>query len=348
MSYADVLKQVKKNKLSPVFLMYGTESYFIQRLQKEIIHRAAGEEEENVLVYDLEETPIQEVVADAETYPFFAEKNVIIATNPVFLKTKADKLPFEHDIGVLERYIENPAEYSILILIAPYEKIDERKKISKQLKKHATVAICNPIKEHDAAKWIHSLASSLSITIEDAAVEVIEAEVSTDLHLLESELIKLATYVGEGGTVTREVAEQLVSHSVNSSALRLVDAVIEQNLGKAIAIFKDLEKLKEEPIALIGLLAFQYRTMMQVKLLLQKGYTQFQIQKQLGVHPYVVKIAMKRERQFTYEQLAEIIHSLSEADARMKQGTMDKSLIFEMLLYKLVRIASQNNKKTIP
>lgn len=340
MSYADVLKQIKKNKLSPIYLMYGSETYFIHRLRKEILKKT-GDDEENVRMYDLEETPIEEVIADAETYPFFSEKNVIIAINPVFLKAKTEKLPFEHNLDVLERYLENPAEYSILILIAPYEKIDERKKISKQLKKHATVAVCNPIKEQDTAQWIHTLASSLSISVDDGALEIIEAEISTNLHLLESELTKLASYVGEGGTVTKEIAEELISHTISSSALRLVDAVIERNLTKAISIFKDLEKMKEEPIALIGLLAFQYRTILRVKLLKHKGYTQFQMQKQLGVHPYVVKIALKRERQFTYEQLTKIMNELTEADASMKQSGMDKGLIFELLLYKLVEIAAR-------
>lgn len=340
MSYADVLKQIKKNKLSPIYLMYGSETYFIHRLRKEILKKT-GDDEENVRMYDLEETPIEEVIADAETYPFFSEKNVIIAINPVFLKAKTEKLPFEHNLDVLERYLENPVEYSILILIAPYEKIDERKKISKQLKKHATVAVCNPIKEQDTTQWIHTLASSLSISVDDGALEIIEAEISTNLHLLESELTKLASYVGEGGTVTKEIAEELISHTISSSALRLVDAVIERNLTKAISIFKDLEKMKEEPIALIGLLAFQYRTILRVKLLKHKGYTQFQMQKQLGVHPYVVKIALKRERQFTYEQLTKIMNKLTEADASMKQSGMDKGLIFELLLYKLVEIAAR-------
>jgi len=341
MSYMDVLQQVKKKQLSPVFLLYGSESYFIQNLRKEITKQVAVNDAENVTVYDLEETPIQEVVADVETYPFFAETNLIIAENPVFLKPKPEKLPFEHDVTSLEKYLQNPVDYSILILVAPYEKIDERKKISKQLKKYATVAVCNPIKENELKNWVNTLASSLAIKIDEEAFEIIETELSTNLQLLESELTKLAMYVGKNGVVSKEVAEDLIAHTVNSSSLRLVDAVIERNLTKAISIFKDLEKMKEEPIALIGLLAFQYRTIFQVKLLKQKGYSQFQMQKQLGVHPYVVKIAMRREKQFTLGQLNRIINQLTEADARMKQSGMEKGLIFELLLYKLVQIASE-------
>lgn len=340
MTYLGVLQQVKKEQISPVFLLYGSESYFIQNLRKHIVKAVvADSEDENLSTYDLEEVPIQEVIADAETYPFFGERKLIIATNPVFLKAKPDKLAFEHDLEAFYRYLNEPVDYSVLVLIAPYEKIDERKKISKSLKKSAVVAACNPIKDHELNKWIKDLAGNLKITIAQDAYEIFEAELASNLYLLQNELTKLAMYVGEGGTVTKEIAEDLIAPTANSSSLRLVDAVIERNLQKAITIYKDLEKMKEEPIALIGLLAFQFRMIFRVKLLRQKGYSQFQMQKQIGAHPYVIKIALSREKQFSTQKLEYIMNQLTNADAVMKQGKMEKGLAFELLLYDLIQSA---------
>ncbi|RKQ37843.1 DNA polymerase III subunit delta [Oceanobacillus halophilus] len=339
MSYIEVLKNIKKNKIAPVYFLYGSENYFIENIKKEIIGSVLGQDKENLSVYDLEEIPIQEVISDVETYPFFGEKKLVIATNPVFLKSKPDKLPFDHDLESVGRYVENPVDYSVLVIIAPYEKLDERKKVSKLLKKHATVANCEPIKEKDIASWIESLINQWNITIDSEAYEVIENELSTNLQLLEQELTKFALFVGENGHVTKDIVESLISHTSNSSSLRLVDAVIARDLHRALSIYKDLEKMNEEPIALIGLLAFQFRTILRVKLLRQKGYSQFQMQKQLGVHPYVVKIAMSRERKFTVEKLQSIMDKLTETDAIMKQGKMEKQLAFELLLYELIRVS---------
>ncbi|SHF67594.1 DNA polymerase III subunit delta [Ornithinibacillus halophilus] len=336
MSYMDVMKQLKKKQMPHVFLLYGTEVYFIQKIKDEI-EKKLSIDSENYATYDLTEIPIQEVISDAETYPFFGDTKLIIANNPVFLKAKPDKLAFEHDLDSLVRYIENPVDFSVLVLIAPYEKIDERKKVIKQLKKHATVAECNPIKEYELDNWIKNMADQLNIQIDKAAYETLETELSTNLNLLENELAKLAMYVGENGVVTKEIAEDLISHTVNSSALRLVDTVIEGNLQKAISIYKDLEKMKEEPIALIALLAFQFRNILRIKLLKSKGYSQFQMQKQLGVHPYVVKVALTRESKFSLERLKMIIQHLANADRQIKQGKMDKELAFELLLYQLIR-----------
>ncbi|RDW19250.1 DNA polymerase III subunit delta [Oceanobacillus arenosus] len=337
MSFMEVMKQVKKQQFAPVYFLYGSEAYFTDRLRTQMIANILKNDRVNLFTYDLEETSIQEVVADAETYPFFGGTKLIIASNPVFLKAKPDKLPFEHDLEAFAKYIENPVDYSILVLIAPYEKIDERKKISKLLKKNTVVANCEPIKDKEVAKWIKMLADDLRITLENDVYDLLETELSTNLRLLKEELEKIALYVGENGIVTMEIAEKLIAPTSNSSALRLVDAVIDRNLYKAIAIFKDLEKMKEEPIALIGLLAFQFRTILRVKLLKLKGYSQFQMQKQLGLHPYVIKIALSRENKFSTEKLENIMIRLADADQTMKQGKMEKGLAFELLLFDLIK-----------
>jgi DNA polymerase-3 subunit delta len=233
--------------------------------------------------------------------------------------------------------LDQPADYSIIVFIAPYDKIDERKKISKQMKKKASVVPCNTIKEQDTGKYLDEMAVRYSVQLDQDAKEIMETEVSANLHLLEKEVEKLATFAGKDGVVTKEAAEILLSHTPENSSLRLVDAVIDRDLHKAISIYKDLEKMKEEPIALIALLAFQFRMILQVKLLKRKGISQFDMQKQLRAHPYVIKIALKRERRFTLEGLHRIMDKLAETDAQMKQGTMEKSLSFEFLLYDLIQ-----------
>lgn len=339
MSYFDVLKRVKNNQMSQVFLLYGTESYFIQNIKKQITHTLLSHNDENISTYDLEETPIQDVIADVETYPFFGEKKLIIAQNPIFLQARSPKLTFDHHVESLIKYLKDPVDYSVLMIIAPYDKLDQRKKITKALKQHAQVVECQPIKEHELAQWIKNLANHLNITITHDALEVFEANLAINLQLLQNEMTKCAQYVGEGGEVTKDIAEQLLSHTPTSSALQLVDAVIDRNLHKAITIYKNLEKMNEEPIALIALLAFQFRMILQVKLLKQKGYNEYRMQKKLGGHPYVIKIASQRERNFSIKQLERTIHVLTETDTQIKKGELEKDIAFELLLFELMQTA---------
>ncbi|KGX88934.1 DNA polymerase III subunit delta [Pontibacillus litoralis] len=340
MVYFDALKDIKRKRLDTAYLIYGTESYLIQDIQQAIIENGLTEEEQevNLSVYDLEEFPIQEVVMDAETFPFFGDKKILLCKNASIFKAKPDKGQVEHDVNVLQAYLDNPVDHSIMVFIAPYEKVDERKKIVKQLKKSGKVVSCQALKEYEMTNWIQSLASDLHIRIDSPAIDILIQENGTNLMALGNEMEKMALFVGESGTITIEVAEMLAAHNAQASALKLVDAVITQNIGRAMMIYKDLEKQNEEPIALLALLASQFRMIQQSKLLSQKGYTQQRIAQQLKAHPFAIKMALKREKGFTNAQLNAITQLLAEGDAAMKQGKMDKKLSFELLLYNLIHV----------
>ena len=338
MSYTDALKAIKKKDFSPIYLLYGTESYFMQDIKEKIEKQFALSDGTNVSGYDLEETPIQEVIADAEEYPFFSEQKLILAYNPFFLLARPEKSAVDHRLESLEQYVENPAAWTTLVLLAPYEKVDERKKIIKSIKKTGQAVACLPVKEWDLSDWIVTLCKEHQIVLEDAVADLLVQEAGTDLSMLRGEIDKLALYAGEGSNITLEMAESLVSHQQTSSGLKLVDSLMAGDLAKAIYIFHELIKLKEEPIALIALLASQFRTILHVKLLKHKGYNQAKMAEVTKVHPFVIKLALKREANFSEEELKHILFLAAETDADLKQGRMEKNLAFELLLQQIVTI----------
>lgn len=331
-----VLKDIKAGNIVNTYLFQGTEDYFVEELKKHLIKSLGTDVEAETHYYDLAETSIQEVLMNAETLPFFSDKKLIFATNPVFLKAKPDKLPFIHDVFKLEDFLLNPPPYTHIVFIANYEKIDGRKKISKLINKHSTVADCSPIRDYELKKWINMLAKENSIRFSSDALDLIESELSTNLALLENEIKKIATYAGKNNEVSKKIVRQLLSVSSTQSALELVDAVLNRNLKDAIHIAKDLEKANEEPIALIALLAYQFRILLQVKLLIQAGTRESELQKYIKAHPYVIKLAVQRAKRFSINRLEYIINEIAETDAIIKNGKMEKRIAFELLLYKMI------------
>ena len=100
---------------------------FINETIKLITTEALEEEDRefNVVTYDLEEAYLEDVVEDARTLPFFGERKVLLIKSPLFLTSQKEKL--EQNIKILEEYIGEPSPFSILVFVAPYEKLDERK-----------------------------------------------------------------------------------------------------------------------------------------------------------------------------------------------------------------------------
>src|SRR5690625_3790739 len=178
-----VLQKMKNGTIDNIYILHGTEQYFIEQFKHGLESALKDKVNDEVFSYDLREIPIQDVVHDAETIPFFNEHKLIYVNHPIFLKVKQERLPFEHDLSQLESLLNNPPPFSTLVIIAPYEKLDGRKKITKLIREH-TVVNCQPIKQNEIKSWIIKLAKDYQITIQQDTVDLLETEISTNKYVL--------------------------------------------------------------------------------------------------------------------------------------------------------------------
>lgn len=340
MSVSEVKKKVKQNNLDSVYLLTGTEAFLINDLIKLIIEKALPKEEREfgLATYDLNETPVQEAIEEAETMPFLGEKRVLILKNPSFLTGIKDKSKVEHDLDSLLRYAENPSPFTIFIIEAPYEKLDERKKLVKALKKAGAFVKAEALQDNHLGDWLQRRANEHNVTLEKDGEERLIQLIGSHLMLLQQEIDKMALYVGEQGTVNEEVVDLLVARTLENDIFALIDRIVRKDLNTAFRILYDLLKINEEPIKILSLVGRQFRIIYQVSELSKRGYGQKQMASQLKLHPYAVKIAQQQSKSFNEEQLLYILDQIAESDYEMKTGKMEKKLILELLLTKIKSI----------
>jgi DNA polymerase III subunit delta len=333
----DVWKQIKKKQFAGVYLLYGTESFLIHETIQLIVTHLLNEEEKdfNFSTYDLEETPIEVAIEDAETFPFMGEKRLIVMQNPVFLTSEKTKEKVEHNITKLEEYLNNPAPYSIIVLAAPYEKLDERKKITKELKRKAVVEEAKKLADQELRKWIKDRAISNGVDIDDRAIEKMVSVAGSNLFVLTNEIDKMALYVGVGNRIDLHTVQMLVSKTLEQNIFELVEKVVHRKVEEALRIYYDLLKQNEEPIKILALLSGQFRLIYQVKELSRKGYGQQQIATTLKQHPYRIKLAAGQSQLFTEDELKRLVHLFADADYQMKTGGLNKTMIIEMIFFQL-------------
>ncbi|MCH1625000.1 DNA polymerase III subunit delta [Fredinandcohnia quinoae] len=336
----DIWKKLKKKDFSAIYLLYGTESFLLNETKDLLVSNALLEEEKdfNLSVFDLEETPLEVAMEDAETLPFMGDKRIVILQNPYFLTAEKGKEKVEHYIPKLEEYIKQPAPFTILVLIAPYEKLDERKKIVKQLKANAEVLASNALSEKEISQWIKERVTSFDVMISDHAISELIQVAGTNLMIITKEIDKMCLYVGSKGNITEETVQLLVSRSLEQNIFALIDKVVNRKLNEALRIFYDLLQNNEEPIKILSLLATQFRLIYQAKELSRRGYGQQQIAGNIKVHPFRVKLALGQANLFSDIELLQIINSLAEADYEMKNGKKDKKLILELFIMNLANI----------
>ncbi|ULL17685.1 DNA polymerase III subunit delta [Paenibacillus sp. H1-7] len=338
MDYKTALKQIQQGKFAPVYVCYGAESYLIHSFIEKLTDRLVDPEHKSFAVnkYDLSETPLDTVIEEAETLPFMVPNKLVIATNALFLTGAKESTKVEHKTERLLDYMKSPADFSVIVFTVDADKLDERKKLVKSLKEANCLVPCLTLTAEDLTNWVKQEADKAGFGFAPGVLDQFILYTGTSLQALSSELEKCALFVGQGGVLTADALEQLVTRSIEQNIFILIEHIVQLQLEKAFTMLSELLKRKEEPIKIMALIARQFRIMFQVKDLQQQGYSQQQMASQLGLHPYAVKIASGQCSRFELKKLANILDQLSDLDYQMKSGKIDKVLGLEMFLLKLI------------
>ncbi|MBC1211678.1 DNA polymerase III subunit delta [Listeria booriae] len=330
-------KKIEKKQFAPIYLIIGTEDYIINETKKRLVANILDTEDTdfNYANFDLDETAIEQVIEEAETIPFFGDRRLIVASNPSFLTTEKTKSKIEHRTARFEDYLNEPVDYSILVIIARVEKLDERKKLTKLLKKQATIVDAKRPNDAELRKWVQSAIKNNDFSMEIPAIERLMELTGGQLTTAMNELDKLMLYKLESREISVADVESLVVRSLEQNIFLLLDKMIALDISGALSIYYDLLKQKEEPIKILALIASQFRLLTQIKLLEKQGFSQQQVAQKLKVHPFRVKIGARQAKSFSYEQLTATLERLAEMDFEMKTGYGDKAQKLEWFLFSL-------------
>lgn len=333
--FTKVWQDFKKGNFAPVYLLVGEESYFVDETIKRLKAALSQEEEAEVITFDLNEQKVDYVIDEADTIPFFTERKLIIAKNASFLKaTEKGKEKIEHDVKRLENWLAYPTDTAVTVFIAPYEKLDDRKKVTKLMKEKCVVLLAETPQNRDLNVWVQSEASKHGKAITEDATNKLVEMVGANMLQLQMELEKMALYLGEEHEISIALVEDLVAKTLEHDAFKMLNAYLIHNQQEALRIYHDLLRQKEEPIKLVGLLASNIRTMINVFYLQKKGYHQQQIAKQLKLHPYRVQMIANQKNRPEDQRLLQALYSLADVDLQLKTTGGNRERHLELFLLK--------------
>lgn len=301
-----------------IYLLYGNENFLIEQELKKIIKKTKIDNY-NISKYNLLEESILNVIDDANTISLFEDKKVIIITN--LNKSNIE----EKELKKFENLIENISEEIVLIIIE--EKLDERKKITKQLRKKAEVI------ELNRGKNISNTVKKMfeDYKIEYSTIDLLISIVGDDLSVIYQEVEKIKTYK-EDKIITKQDVIESASSNINNNMFDLINHIVKKEKEKSLELYKKLLKQNEEPIKIIITLANQFRLLYQVKELYKKGNREDTIAEILKVHPYRIKLALERSKNYSSKVLLDYLLKLAEIDKKIKTSKIDKTLALELFI----------------
>lgn len=308
-----------------VYLFYGTEKFFIdQEIQK--LKDKYQIEDINISQYDFENTTVDEILEDANTFSLFEPNKMIIVDHMNLVANVTKKTVSDEDIKKLEAYVSNFNPNTHLIF--KNDKVNQTKKITKLIKQKGILKDCN------SSNNLNSIVKELcsGYEIDSMATTELTKRVGNNILILEQECNKLKLYKLDDKTITLDDVKELVHKTLDLDIFHFIDTIINRRKEEAMEIYEEMLLYNEEPIKIIVMLANQFRLMYQAKVMTSKGYREADIAKELNVHPYPVKLALQKSRGYDLERLLAILDELSNLDYQIKSGKIEKTLALDLFI----------------
>lgn len=320
-----------------IMAIYGEVPELVEKKSNEIVESYLNEKKDdfNYVKYNLYDTSFNQIIEEALTMPFISEKKAIVVKNAfIFTGEKVSK-DIQPNNEQVNEFLEKYDGENFIIFEVYQNKLDERKKITKTLKKTSKLAKVEQMSEQEIKNWIKNKLHENFKDIKQDALDFFIELTGINFNIVSQELEKIILFLGERTTINKKDVEEIINRSLEQNVFLLTEYIQKGEKYKAIQLIKDLIVMKEEPIKLLALITSNYRLYYQCKILSRKGYSGQQIAKTINVHPYRVKLALNQVKHYQLTHLLNIIDQCAETDYKLKSSYMDKQLILELFILSL-------------
>ena len=168
--------------------------------------------------------------------------------------------------------------------------------------------------------------------IDKDTVKYIVANSLNNYDLVMNEVEKIILYYNHPSYIKKSDVENIVSKSMNTNNFLFVDAIIDGDLEKSLALLKDLKTMKVEPTILISLIARDIRIMLNIKKLLEENKREYEILNELKLMDWQLEKYLKKAFPYKIKELEEWLVKLTELDLKIKSGKLEKYDALELFI----------------
>jgi DNA polymerase-3 subunit delta len=326
-----IQEDIKTGNFRQAYLLYGEEAYLKQQYKQNLIKAMNPEEDSmNFTRYEGKGIDTQELIAQCETMPFFAETRIVLVEDSGFFKNKCEELA---------DYMKNLPDYLRLVFVE--SEVDKRNRMYKAVKDQGHIAEFKTCDEKTLMRWAAGLLGKEGLRIRQKDMELLLSMTGTDMGNLRMELEKLITYTMGKDIVTTQDIETICTTQIANKIFDMVRAVTEKDQKKALDLYYDLLALKEPPMRILFLLSRQFKQLWETKQLSNEGASQAEIASRVGVPAFAVRGLLSCARAYTSEELKMAVEDFIEAEEDVKTGRQNDVMSVELLI---IKYSNPNNK----
>ena len=316
-------EHIKAHTFKTAYLLYGEEAFLKKSYKNRLREAITNGDTMNYNYYEGKGIPVSEIIALADTMPFFAEKRLILIEDSGWFKGGAGA-------EEISSYIENIPDTTCL-LFAETE-VDKRSKLYKAVKKWGCIAEMTRQDSAQLGRWAAGILAKSGKRITGRTMEIFLSKTGDDTENISSELEKLISYTLGRDVITDEDVEAICTTQVTNKIFDMITAIANRQTKKAMDLYEDLLTLKEPPMRILFLIARQFNQILQVKELMGKGMDKSTISSKLKLQPFVTGKVMLQAKNFTNEQILSYVNLCVDAEEGVKTGKLQDRLAVELLI----------------
>lgn len=320
---------LKKGIISPIYFLYGNDTYGIDISIKAIekgLEPIVTNEFDKETIYGSDIKGVEDILRIATSFPFGSEKKLLIVKEFEKFKDKKN----------LTSYFNNPAEFTILVLIHNGSITNINTQPFKILFEKNFSYEAKELNENALAGWLVSIAKDKGkILSEENAFHFVDT-VGVNRNLLEMQFQKVIEYTGNNETISFETIKNVVSSLKEYNIFDLQNAVARKDKVNSMKIAFNLLESGNDIIFIIAMLNRYFIGLAQITELEMNKVPDKDIARIIGTHPYYLKEYKAARRLFPDNILFSIFNALFEADLSVKTTSTDPKSIITVLLTKIL------------
>ena len=331
--YIELRSAFRSRNFDPVYLLYGEERYFIDRLQETLLEFAIEPHEKdfNLDILYGSEVDAQTALGVCQAFPMMAARRVVIIRD--FDKMKEN--------GLFKALAENPNPSCVVLLVCS-GKPNMSRHPYRALREKARAVEFKALYPNQVPRWIETLGKERGFALEPKAVQMLADYVGSSLSALSTELDKLATYVGEREVLTAEDVVQASGQTRDFNVFELQRVVGERRYEDALMISERLlqqsSNQRGESNRIVSVLTSFFRKLWQLTGLQSARVSEKQMASTVGVSPYFLKEYLACLRRFDGKALDGAFSALLAADFELKGGSQRSDrMILNLMFRKILR-----------
>ena len=316
------------------YLLIGNEIYGQNQRKKQLIEQFVSIDDQMNLTYYNEDAnnDIRQLIIQCQTYPFLSDYRVIVYENPSFIFDS--KLLDAKQQQALVDYLSNPVETTVLIIVIN-KTVNSNSLIYKKISKYFKIEKFDKLSQNDFEKLVRDDLKTNSVNISKDALDLLLSRLDNDVEKYKNELNKLLTY---GTKLDYQDIDYLINQPIENDIFKLTNAINQNDLAASLKVYRDLlTNNKNDVLSIIGLLASQYRSMSQVKLLSQLGYNNAQIASKLNVSAGSVYYKLRDSLNLSAKELMNKLNQLAILDESIKSGLTEPVSGLELFIIRNTR-----------